>query len=92
MNFIKYSRNQLLPLYVRIFNLILNTGIIPENWVEGLIMPIYKNKGDSMLPENYRPITLLSCMGKLFTAILNERLTLFFNSKSNALRKSGWIA
>ena len=77
--FIKYSRNQLLPLYVRIFNLILNTGIIPENWVEGLIMPIYKNKGDSMLPENYRPITLLSCMGKLFTAILNERLTLFLD-------------
>ena len=59
------------------FNLILNTGIIPENWVEGLIMPIYKNKGDSMLPENYRPITLLSCMGKLFTSVLNERLTLF---------------
>ena len=38
-------------------------------------MPIYKNKGDSLNPENYRPITLLSCLGKLFTAVLNERLS-----------------
>ena len=26
------------------------------------------------LPENYRSITLLSCLGKLFTAIINDRL------------------
>ena len=36
--------------------------------------PIYKNKGDPTLPENYRPITLLSCLGKLFTCILCNRL------------------
>ena len=56
------------------FNIVLNTGIIPEKWVEGLIMPIYKNKDDPLNPENYRPITLLSCLGKLFTSVLNERL------------------
>ena len=33
-------------------------------------------------PENYRPITLLSCIGKLFTAILNKRLTDFIESNS----------
>ena len=26
------------------------------------------------VPENYRPITILSCLGKLFTAIINKRL------------------
>jgi 23S rRNA maturation mini-RNase III len=31
-------------------------------------------KGEKNKPENYRPITLLSCMGKLFASILNERL------------------
>ena len=75
--YIKYSKNQLLPLYVRLFNIVLNTGVIPEQWTEGMIKPIYKNKGDTLNPENYRPITLLSCLGKLFTAVLNERLNVF---------------
>jgi hypothetical protein len=39
--------------------------------------PIYKNKGNPLDPKNFRPITILSCLGKLFTAILNERLRVF---------------
>ena len=42
-----------------------------------MIKPIYKNKGNATNPENYRPITLLSRLGKLFTAISNERLNVF---------------
>jgi hypothetical protein len=41
-----------------------------------------KNKGDKFDPKNYRPITIVSCLGKLFTAILNERLTEFSESFS----------
>ena len=37
-------------------------------------------KGDSRDPNNYRDITLLSCMGKLFTSILNDRLTQYSDS------------
>ena len=48
--------------------------MIPESWLLGNILPIYKNKGDAQNPENYRPITLLSCLGKLFTRIMNNRL------------------
>ena len=43
----------------------------------GTIKPIFKNKGDPKLPENYRPITILSCFGKLFTSIINNRLNKF---------------
>ena len=39
--------------------------------------PFYKNKGDRYDPKNYRPITLVSCLGKLFTAVLNARLNDF---------------
>ena len=38
------------------------------------IKPIYKNKGNPLDPKNVRPITILSCLDKLFTAILNEKL------------------
>ena len=37
----------------------------------------HKNKGDASDPENYRPITLLSCLGKLFTALLSDRLNFY---------------
>ena len=53
----------------------LNLGIVPEEWCIGAIIPIYKNKGSDSDPDNYRGITLLSCVGKLFTALLNYRLT-----------------
>ena len=69
----------MLPLYTSIFNLILETGILPEDWLEEIIKPIYKKKGDPLKPENYRPITILSCFGRLFTAVLNLRLTTFLN-------------
>ena len=64
-------------IYVKLFNLIFDSGVIPETWTYGIINPIYKNKGDPYMPENYRPITLLSCMGKLFTSIIKDRLQKF---------------
>jgi len=50
-----------------------------DSWSIGIILPVYKNKGDPLDPENVRAITLVSCFGKLFTSILNKRLTLFSN-------------
>lgn len=65
-----------LPLYVELFNLIFNSGIVPEEWLIGLEKPIYKGKGDRSHRENYRPVTLLSCLGKLFISILCDRLNI----------------
>ena len=73
--FIKVTKVEMTPIYVSLFNIILNTGIIPDEWSVGKIRPIYKNKGSTTDPNNYRPITILSCLNKLFTAVLNERLT-----------------
>ena len=66
-------------LYCKLFNKILNSSHFPEAWSTGLIVPIYKNKGDRSDCNNYRGITLLSCLGKLFTSILNERLKQYCN-------------
>ncbi len=57
-----------------IFNMILNTGKFPLAWTEEIIVPIHK-KGDKSDPSNYRGITLLSCFAKLFTCILNQRIS-----------------
>ena len=68
-----------LPLYVNFFNLVFDSGLVPDDWLLGIIKPIYKGKGDRSQPENYRPITLLSCLGKLFTSIICDRLNTFAN-------------
>ena len=53
-----------------------------EQWTKGVVIPIYKNKGDKASPRNYRPITLLSCLSKVFTTIINNRLTTFLESNN----------
>ena len=77
--YIKSTSDKMLPLYKGFFNLVLKSGILPDSWLEGVIKPIFKNKGDPSQPENYRPITILSCFGKLFTSVLNSRLNKFLN-------------
>ena len=59
--------------------LIIFSGILPDSWLMGKLFLIHKNKGDPSLPENCRPITILSCLGKLFTSVLNARLTRFLD-------------
>ena len=43
---------------------------------KGLIVPLFK-KGDRYDTNNYWGITILSCLGKLFTSVINNRLTCF---------------
>ena len=69
-----------LPIYIRLFDYILQSGKIPNDWVIGEILPIYKNKGDVNSPGNYRGITILSCFGKFFTSLLNQRREKFLET------------
>ena len=60
-------------VWVKLFNAIFSSGHFPEKWTEGVIIPLHK-KGNRDDVNNYRGITLLSCLGKIFTSVLNERL------------------
>jgi hypothetical protein len=72
-----------------LFNLIFDKGLIPEQWLYGDIIPIFKNKGDKSDPKNYRPITIVSCFGKLFTSVLNNRLNKFSDQYHVILENQG---
>ena len=76
--YISSSLDCMIDIYVHIFNLIFDTGILPEVWLIGNMIPIFKIKGSKLDPKNHRPITLLSCIGKIFTSILNNRLNEHF--------------
>lgn len=58
----------------KVFNHCLLTGSYP--WHTSLITPLFKS-GNAYNPDNYRAIAVGSCIGKLFSSILLERLTKF---------------
>ena len=59
-----------------IFNICLSTGIFPQLLKTAKVIPIYKAES-RMLASNYRPISLLPIIGKLFEKLLFTRLTSF---------------
>ena len=70
--FITSTSDVFLSLYVDLFSLIFTSGIIPDTWLAGNIVPVYENKETTTDPKNFRPITILSCFGKLFTSVMNN--------------------
>lgn len=65
-----------MPCLLLLFNNIFKSGYFPSSWSIGNIVPVFK-KSDINDTDNDRGITLLSCLGKLFTAILINRLIAF---------------
>ena len=61
------------PILVSIFNKIIDTECFPTLWSLGIIVPIFKD-GDASDPNNYRGICINSCLSKLFTMLMNDRL------------------
>ena len=45
-----------------------------ENWRSAVIVPLYKGKGERIECKNYRDISLLSMVGKIYAGILVDSL------------------
>ena len=61
---------------ILLFNHIFKNGIFPEQWSLCIILPIHE-AGDRRNPDNYRGITLMSILGKIYFSILNKRLAIW---------------
>ena len=67
------DNNTVVTALCLLFNFVLDREVWPERWGTGVIFPIHK--GDSTLdPANFRPITLLSVVRKMFGIIVNSRV------------------
>ena len=60
-----------------IFQGIFSSAKYPEPWTNSKLFTIFK-KGNPALPSNYRGITLIDGLAKLFDMVLNARLTRWF--------------
>ena len=75
-----------------LFNRSINEGIFPKIWKTAHVTPIYKQKGDKNACTNYRPISLLSCIGKLLERCIHGHIFEFLKTNSLlTLSQSGFI-
>ena len=79
---LKYSKTATLKAYTKLFNIIFRSGYYPKNWEPSYIITIHKS-GDKLDLNNYRGIALMSCLSKIFSAVLNTRMKKFMENKYN---------
>lgn len=77
---VKTSLSHMSKVLCNFFNKILIAQVFPHEWAISYIHPIHK-KGPKDNPDNHRGISISSCLGKLFTLILSNRLTAFLEEE-----------
>jgi hypothetical protein len=56
----------------------LDSDCVPDEWKISFITPIYKGKGCKSILDNYRPISVLPPIDKIFEAIIGEQIREIF--------------
>jgi len=85
--FLKLLLHKLLPYICHIFNTIIMTSTFPKNWKLAKIVPVAKPNGD------FRPISILPYLSKVFEQILSSQIQSFIeqnsmlNEKQSGFRK-----
>ena len=82
---------ELCTVLSHLFNSLLALSYFPSVWKLANVTPIFK-KGDPSKPSNYRPISLLSCLGKLFERCVHKYLYNYLNDNRLLTKyQSGFI-
>ena len=66
----KNTHNVITELIVKCWN----GTPVPQDWIDGTLLSLYKGKGEKSICSNYRGITLLEAVGKVLSRILLNRL------------------
>ena len=82
---IRYCADVISPHLTIIFNRSLVTGIFPDDWKAAKVTPLFK-QGDRSDMNNYRPISVISVVAKVFERIVYNQLSNYL-SEHNILSK-----
>lgn len=70
----KTAYDVIAPFLLTLYNRLFSSGEYPRTWGEGIITPIFK-KGNPNDAKNYRGITLINILAKIYSQLLLNRLT-----------------
>lgn len=65
-----------------LFNSSLTIGHFPSSWKRAHVIVFQKPGKDPTLPTNYRPISLLNTIGKVFEALIRTKILAFLGEKN----------
>ena len=68
-NMLKATRDSVSKPLSILFNISLSTAVFPTIWKKAVVLPLFK-KGDRHEVSNYRPVSLISCVGKVFERVV----------------------
>jgi hypothetical protein len=75
--------NDVIKVLFNMYSKCFSNGTVPSIWLKAIITPIPKsNDKDPYIPTNYRGISLLSCICKGYTNVLNNRLSTYYETKN----------
>jgi|GEM_PF-2076559 len=76
--FLKIIYLEISPILTDLFNRSLREKEFPFLYKQAIVMPLYKNKGNKSDPKNYRPISILCSISKIFEKIVYKKLKQHF--------------
>lgn len=71
---------ELSPILSKLFRKCVAESCFPSSWKVASVVPVFKNSGERSDPKNYRPISLLSVISKIFESLINSSLTQHLDS------------
>ena len=70
---LKNCEPELSYILVKLFNMCLNESCFPDSWKVSSVVSVFKNVGERSAAKNYRPVSLLSVVSKVFEKLVNDR-------------------
>ena len=71
---LKNCEPELSYILIELFNMCLKESCFPNCWKVSSVVPIFKNVGERSTAKNYRPVSLLSVVSKVFEKLVNNRI------------------
>ena len=71
---LKNYEPELSYILAELFNMCLKESCFPDCWKVSSVVPVFKNVGERSTAKNYRPISLLSVVSKVFEKLVNNRI------------------